>query len=134
MPGKERTPFGKRLYDARAGAKLTQKTVSANVGIAQSTLTEAEWSRDGSTYTAQLAALYGVRPEWLANGAGPMRDVSAWPFPEIGRDRFDRLEDWQRNEIQGLVRKAIFDFEVISRAKASGGSATSHPDQERWGG
>lgn len=131
MSGKERTPFGKRLFDARTAAGLKQKEVSAKVGMAQGTLAEAEWIRDGSTYTAQLAALYEVRPEWLAKGTEPMREVSTWPFPEIDRGRFDRLSKDQKLEIQGAVRNMLTEFESKPESQSSGGGSSSSPDTRR---
>lgn len=38
----------------------------------------------------------------------------AWPFPNIDRARFDRLEESQRYEIQGLVRERIERFEAAN--------------------
>jgi len=70
MEPMERTPFGKRLFDAREAAKLTQKQAAKKVGMAQSTLAEAEISGKRSGYTPQLAELYGVSAKWLATGNG----------------------------------------------------------------
>lgn len=51
-------------------------------------------------------------PKWhLDGGAG-------WPFPQIDRSRFDRLESWQQTEIQGLVRAKIKEFEADNAANA----------------
>ena len=45
----------------------------------------------------------------LDGGAG-------WPFKGIDRRQFDQLSHDQQIEIQGLVRKAIGDFEAIQHA------------------
>ena len=63
-----RTPFGKRLYDSREAANLTQEIAAKKVGMAQSTLAEAEISGKRSGYTSQLADLYDVSAKWLATG------------------------------------------------------------------
>lgn len=59
---------------------------------------------------------------------------SGWPFPEIDRERFDRLDDWQRIEIQGLVRNAIKDFEAENKGRPSGEFSDSRPDAKRRAG
>lgn len=128
MSGKERTPFGERLYKARKESGLTQVQAARKVGMSQGTLAEAEKIGTGSAYTAQLAAVYKVRAEWLADGGGEMRDVPSWPFPDIDKGRFDRLTDPQKYEIQGIVRKAIADFERGQEDRPSGGSSISHPE------
>jgi phage repressor protein C with HTH and peptisase S24 domain len=67
---KTRSAFGKRLYEARKNAKLTQKQVAARTGISQGTLSELETDAQGSSYTAVLAQLYGVSAIYLAEGVG----------------------------------------------------------------
>jgi hypothetical protein len=44
-----------------------------------------------------------------------MIDENGWPFPGINRERFDRLFPEQKLEIQGMVRRAITDFEMINQ-------------------
>jgi phage repressor protein C with HTH and peptisase S24 domain len=72
---RERTPFGQRLFDARTQAQMTQPQLAKAAGMSQSTLAEAEYTAQGSSYTAQLAAALGVRSEWLATGEGAMKDA-----------------------------------------------------------
>ena len=43
-------------------------------------------------------------------------DFEVWPFPGIDRSRFDALTRSQRDEIQGMVRAALLEFEA-KRAK-----------------
>lgn len=64
----ERTPFGQRLFIARTKANLSQEQVAKEVGIAQSTLAEAEIYGKRSGYTPQLAAIYKVSATYLATG------------------------------------------------------------------
>ena len=66
-----RTEFGSRLVQARKSAKLTQEQLCAQIGIAQSTLSEAETIAIGSKHTPLLADALGVSPIWLATGQGP---------------------------------------------------------------
>ena len=69
-----RKPFGQRLYESRLDAGyLRQEEVAALVGMSQSTLSDLENQGQRSGYTAQLAALYGVNPRWLATGKGDKR-------------------------------------------------------------
>ncbi len=65
-----RSAFGKRLYDSRREAKLTQKDVAKKIGIAQGTLSELESDGNGSSYTSQLADIYKVSAVWLETGKG----------------------------------------------------------------
>lgn len=65
-----RTPFGQRLFDARQAAGLTQQQAAKKVGMAQSSLAEAEISGKRSGYVSQLAELYRVPANWLATGKG----------------------------------------------------------------
>lgn len=71
MDNEERTPFGRRLFEARTATAHTQESAARSVGMkSQSTLAEAEISGKRSGFTPQLAALYGVSPQWLATGKG----------------------------------------------------------------
>lgn len=67
-----RTPFGERLVKARKHKGLTQDALAKLVGMSQGTLGEAEKLANGSTYTAQIAAVCGVSELWLATGEGEM--------------------------------------------------------------
>lgn len=69
-----KTAFGERLTKAREHAQMTQIQAAKRVGMSQGTLGEAENSGNRSAYTAQLATLYGVNPNWLATGNGRMLD------------------------------------------------------------
>lgn len=68
----DRTDFGERLRAARRYAKLSQTQLGDAVGLAQSTIAEAERTHQGSSKTAQIAAVTGVSPTWLATGEGAM--------------------------------------------------------------
>jgi transcriptional regulator with XRE-family HTH domain len=71
MENEERTPFGRRLFDARSSAKITQEAAAKAVGMrSQSTLAEAELTGKRSGFTPQLAELYKVSAKWLATGKG----------------------------------------------------------------
>jgi len=78
MEKEERTPFGRRLLDARESAGYTQEDAAKAVGMrSQSTLAEAEISGKRSGFTPQLAALYGVSASWLATGKGAKQSYEA---------------------------------------------------------
>jgi len=70
MQTNDRTPFGKRLVEARELAGFSQIEAAKAIGMSQGTLAEAEVSGKRSGYTSQLAALYKVSPVWLATGKG----------------------------------------------------------------
>lgn len=65
---RERTPFAKRMVEAREAAGLTQVKACEILGIRQSTLAEIETTANSSRLTAQLATVYGVDPHHLATG------------------------------------------------------------------
>lgn len=102
MENEERTPFGRRLFESREAANLTQQQAADAVGMAQGTLAEAEISGKRSGYTSQLAAVYGVDPNWLATGqqTGPSvkrkkilpdaakEQAAAWEAQELKEDSF----------------------------------------------
>lgn len=67
-----RTPFGARLAAARKHAGLSQGALAKAVGMAQSTLAEAERGAHGSAKTTLIAARTGVDAHWLATGQGVM--------------------------------------------------------------
>lgn len=72
MRDSTRTAFGERLVKARKRKGLTQTQLAKLVGMGQSTLTEAEKSGQGSSFTAQIAAACDVDELWLATGEGDM--------------------------------------------------------------
>lgn len=51
---------------------MTQVIAAKRANMAQSTLGELEMEGQGSTFTAQLAEIYGVNSTWLATGKGEM--------------------------------------------------------------
>lgn len=116
---RERTDFGQRLFEARTGAKLSQPALAAKVGMAQSTLAEAESARHGSSFTAQLAAATGVRAEWLASGVGPKFPTAApaqepqsdWPFPKVALARVLALEPDDLGYVQRRLLQAVEECE-----------------------
>jgi phage repressor protein C with HTH and peptisase S24 domain len=99
---RERTEFGRRLFEARTEAKLSQPALAGMVGMAQSTLAEAEYTAQGSSFTAQIAQATGVRAEWLASGALPKRAHTAEPAPEYA----GTMNQVRRIVIAGTARLA----------------------------
>jgi len=66
--------FGHRLKAARKAAGLTQEALGALSNVSQKTISKIErGAQERSTEVVKLAAACEVRPEWLANGSGPMR-------------------------------------------------------------
>jgi phage repressor protein C with HTH and peptisase S24 domain len=108
---RERSGFGQRMYEARKRAGLTQKEVQAKLGISQSNMSDLEGMAESSSFTAQLASLYGCSPNWLATGEGS---------PEVividGQHRlFSQLKDLD-------LSKAVIDslhLDAFARATAN---------------
>lgn len=66
------TPLKQRLKDAREARGLTQAQVAEKVGMSQPSYSDLErGDSNGSTLLPQIAFVLGVRPYWLATGAGP---------------------------------------------------------------
>lgn len=79
-----RSEFGKRLFEARKLAGLTQQKAADGI-MGQSTLAELERTGQGSAHTAELAKRYNVNPHWLATGKGEMTAfVAREQSPEFG--------------------------------------------------
>lgn len=68
----DRTQFGARVHTARKHAKLSQTALAKAVGSSQANIADAEKTADGSSFTAQIAQVCGVNPDWLATGVGEM--------------------------------------------------------------
>lgn len=104
MNGKERTDFGNRVLQALAAAELTQvraaKLLSQKLNreIKPQTIQYMASSADESALTADLAALCGVRYEWLARGTGPMREIDELGIEGVSSEAFV--------EIPAMVLKA----------------------------
>lgn len=77
-----RSEFGKRLFEARKRAGLTQADAAKGI-MGQSTLAELEKSGQGSAHTTALAKRYGVLPDWLADGTPPMTHANVVSGPDI---------------------------------------------------
>lgn len=65
--------FGQRLKAARKYAGLTQKRLGEIVGIDQTTISDFERGKSGSSsHCAKIADACGVNPLWLETGGGEM--------------------------------------------------------------
>lgn len=107
MRERERSPFGDRLFQARKHAKLTQPQLASAVGMAQGTLAEAERSGLGSSFTAQIARVCGVRAEWLATGLGEMLEAGYWPFSEELKAAVADLDEASLATLENVMRSFV---------------------------
>ncbi|REG69357.1 phage repressor protein C with HTH and peptisase S24 domain [Paracidovorax citrulli] len=73
------TEYGSRLRAARNHAGLSQVELSKITGIAQSTISTAERTGNGSADTPVYARACGVDAHWLATGEGQMLSQPATP-------------------------------------------------------
>jgi len=94
-------------------AKLTQINAAKKAKMAQGTLAELEQEGQGSSYTAQLAEIYGVNPNWLATGKGKMLATNEHD-PKLVNDSSQKLiddreinqqENSDLNDVVELVRR-----------------------------
>lgn len=104
---RQRTPFGERLFQARTYAGLSQGQLAKLTGLSQGTVGELEWKGESSVYAVRLAMACGVRPEWLAEDAGPMVDHTTWPFRRIELETIQALEAEDRAYLEGVMSSAL---------------------------
>lgn len=69
-------------------------------------------------------------PRWYLDGAS---SDGGWPFRGIDKASFDKLTDEQKLEIQGIVRRAILDFESSQPPGHSLGKASAQPRTNQAG-
>ena len=92
--------IGKRIKEAREEAGLTQEELAKAAGVAQSTIGGLESERNpGSSRTAEIAAVLGVEPLWLAAGKGEKRSDHL-EIVQIWRD----LDDPRRSRLLEIAR------------------------------
>ncbi|WP_061770432.1 XRE family transcriptional regulator [Serratia symbiotica] len=74
----ENMKFSERLNLAMKEGGFTQASLAESVGMAQPSVWKLTSGKaSGSRKIVQLASVLGVRPEWLSDGSGPMRDTSS---------------------------------------------------------
>ncbi|MEG3638058.1 LexA family protein [Magnetococcus sp. PR-3] len=76
VPAGEISTLGDRLCQALDQAGMSQSELARRVGIRPQTVQHVcagHTKRSG--YTAEFAQVLGVRPEWLAIGKGPLREL-----------------------------------------------------------
>lgn len=122
MRNSARSEFGARLVAARTRAGLSQTAAAKAVGMSQAAYGAAETTGQGSTKTAQLAALYGVNADWLATGTGEMLGPVGTSTPQ----QPDELE----HALRVLARLLSTTDKVTRSAIASSFSLlATEPDQ-----
>jgi len=112
------------LMIARYGKEnLGRMATDAGLGPATMTRLKQAETSTGIDIVAAIAKVFHLQPWQLLvsdlSVASPPALTSgsdAWPFPSIDRARFEALQDEQRIEIQGVVRRMIADFENASRS------------------
>lgn len=105
---KRRSEFGRRLFDAREHAGMTQRQAATQLGISQGTLSEAETFAEGSSYVVHMARLFNCDPYWLAMGEGtpyPASKQYSVQAAEIARS-FDLMPD--RTPAEGELKRRLY--------------------------
>lgn len=119
----ERTPFGRRLFEARTEARngkgYTQAEAAGKVGMMQSTLSEAEISGKRSGFTSQLASLYGVSATWLATGKGK-KHHGVLPRMEHLTKMLLENPDISEHVIEQAIKNGNSLIELLKKAKSNG--------------
>lgn len=114
----------KKLRDATPGLSAPKDIVNSGAAT-NGTIGRINKMESGPSIDTvdQLAAAYGLQawqmlvPTLEARASVNGRPVvtgctiGGWPFPDIDRERFDRLSLRQQIEIQGVVRERIERFE-----------------------
>ncbi len=135
--GRDRTDFGRRLFEAREHAGLTQAQVRKALGVSQGTLSGLEHRAAGSSLTVRFAELYQVDAMWLATGEGTPRGRSenqdnkdqgmsarkseeAWPCDTyITPERWAALNPQQRAVVEWAAYEALQRVESAHPASTS---------------
>lgn len=113
--------IGKRLYEARKEAGLTQNQLALKSGVKQPTISELERGDSQSSGSlAQMAAALGVNALWLETGKGPKKSSaipsSAYTGPE--RRAFQNVR---------VIPQTIREIPVISLIQAGTAKEISDP-------
>jgi hypothetical protein len=95
---------GKTASDLAAWCKVSPQAVNG-------------WKKTGRITKSNLeraALFFGSGPSFTRGATYAAREPAygGWPFPDIERERFERLSANQKIEIQGVVRERIEKFET----------------------
>lgn len=81
--------FSSRLKKAMAEGGFTQASLAKETGLAQSMIWKlASGNAKGTSKLVVLSKALGVRPEWLGEGSGPMRDGDKQEKERLSTDPF----------------------------------------------
>lgn len=111
--------LGGRIVIARQARNLNQKALADLVeGLSQQALSNLE-QRDSATseFAIRIADALRVSIRWLLDGQGDMNDAD-WPFPDVDRARWERLEEDDRKFVQRWMNNAIKECEDLAAAVA----------------
>lgn len=120
--------LAQRLKLARDAAGLTQGALAKRVRMSPGTIGNLETGlRKTARNLTGIAAALGVRPEWLADGKGPMKaDTSAaaqaqpWPFESISPADWGRLTERQKGVAEDAARQTIERLGASGKRTAAG--------------
>ncbi|HAU8266093.1 TPA: helix-turn-helix domain-containing protein [Kluyvera intermedia] len=81
--------FSSRLKKAMEEGGFTQASLAKETGLAQSMIWKlASGNAKGTSKLVVLAKALGVRPEWLGEGSGPMRDGDKQDLERLSSEPF----------------------------------------------
>ena len=95
---------------------LTQNDLAERAGLSQGTVGNiANGIRGGLPSLPAIADALDVRYRWLRFGEEPMTPPPlAWPFESLSPDRFARLTERQKGEVERAMLDAIETIEARS--------------------
>jgi hypothetical protein len=117
------------VIEAALGRKKPPRKVQwlgDKIGASAQVLTN--WKKRGvpAARYRDIADALGLTVDQLEGHAPlPWDAETGWPFPGIEQARYERLDTWQKGEIQGKVRELIERFEHESTVSQSGKSSGS---------
>ena len=83
--------FAERLIAAMSAAGLSQGQLAERVGLSQPAIQKMTSGKtNGSRKMVELSRALSVRPEWLSDGSGPMRNEDTIP-PE---KEWGKIDSW----------------------------------------
>jgi len=109
--------LGKRIEEELARQGWKQADLANKVpGLSQQAISNLI-TRDSATseFAIRIADAFGVSIRWLLDGKG-RREERDWPFPRVGRDRWDACDDGERGYIESAMNQALRECENAREA------------------
>lgn len=99
--------LAKRVQYARKERGLSQEALAALANCSQGTIGNIESGSRVGKFIGEIAEALDVRLKWLRLGEEPMARPSAWPFPNVARERYERLDLQARGHVEAAMLRSL---------------------------